>query len=74
MEKKDLRVHLEAFTYEDFQTLHKDWLKQGRSVWYISGNISAEGAINLVEKTRAQLKLESMSIEDITDSRIIALD
>lgn len=57
MEKKQLTEHLESFTYDQFKKYLKDWLKTGRSVWYVSGNYDNEKAISLVEEARGILKL-----------------
>lgn len=48
-EKKALRKILEKFTFEDFVVQSKEWLKSGRFVWYITGNISKDSAISTVE-------------------------
>jgi insulysin len=57
MEKKQLIKHLETFTFDGFKTYLKDWLKTGRSVWFITGNYDNTEAIALVEKASAILKL-----------------
>ena len=52
----------------------KDWMKQGKYVWYITGNMSTEQATEIVEHARSCLSLKPFPIEEITDVRAIALD
>lgn len=73
-EKKHLRRHLEKFTYENFTESHKDWLKTGRSLWYICGNYSDEKCIKLVEESRKKFDLGSIKIEELPELRTIALE
>lgn len=73
-EQKHLRSLLEPFEYVDFQEFHKDWLKSGKCIWFISGNLTSEQAVSLVESAMQQLNLAPLAEEDITDSRIIAFE
>jgi hypothetical protein len=41
-EKKQLRRHLENFSYEKYLEYQSVWMKTGRSVWYICGNYPYE--------------------------------
>lgn len=74
MEQKILREHLETFVFEDFTELLGQWLKSGRQVWYISGNLDADASIKIVENARDTLALESVKIENLIDVRIITLE
>ena len=72
-EKKTLRKILEAFTFEDFCRMSVDWLKTGRSVWFVHGNLDKSQAISLVEKSRSLLQLRPVHKDDLVDVRCIAL-
>jgi secreted Zn-dependent insulinase-like peptidase len=73
-EKKHLRSHLEKFSHENFTEYLKDWLKTGRSLWYICGNYSDDKCIKLVEDSRKKFDLSSIKIEELPELRIIALE
>jgi hypothetical protein len=45
IEKKVLKKVLEKFTFEDFVRMAGDWLKSGRLVWFVHGNIGKEAAL-----------------------------
>ena len=49
MEKKQLRSHLENFSYSKFQDYLKEWFKHSRFLWYINGNISEDQALKIVD-------------------------
>lgn len=74
LQKKQLIPHLEAFTYDQFTESLKEWLKSGRSVWYVGGNYGHDEAIELVESARAKLGLGAVQVEDLPDVRAIALE
>jgi insulysin len=74
MEKKQLRTHLETFDYSKFKDYIKDWLKNGRFLWYINGNISEESALKIVDSATSKFGLKELAIEDTTDIRTMALD
>jgi len=42
-------------------------MKQGRTVWYITGNLSSDQATSLVEDANQKLALKPMEINDIPD-------
>jgi len=52
----------------------EDWLKNGRYVWYVTGNYGHDQAIELVEKTRELFGLKSVSIDQLAPVRAVALD
>ena len=60
-----MREVLEKFTYQDYKNDVQHWLKSGRFVWYISGNYSHDGAIQLVEETRKMFNLKNTLICDL---------
>ena len=74
LEKKQLRDHLENFKFDDFKTDLDKWLKTGRQVWYISGNLSEEDATLIVEEAKQTLNLEQIKISDLPDQRVTALE
>ena len=46
--EKDMAEELQQFTFSKFQNLMKTWFKNGRMVWYVSGNISKEESLEMV--------------------------
>lgn len=73
-EKKHLRTHLEKFTFDSFNQYLTNWLKTGRSVWYICGNYSHDKCIELVEESRKKFNLTPVKIEDLPELRTVALE
>jgi len=51
----------------------RDWLKSGRTLWFVNGNISKDSSIQLVEKAREILVLRPVDKEDLVDVRCVAL-
>jgi len=74
LEYKQMRHILEAYTFAEFQEQHNKWLVSGRQLWYVTGNYEKEAAVELVEKTRSQFKLNETKMEDLVDVRAIALE
>lgn len=74
VEQSQMREYLENYTFEDFQAKQKNWLMSGRQLWYVTGNFGHEQAVELVESTRDQFKLQSVKIEDLVDVRAIAIE
>ena len=72
-EKKTLRNILENYTFEEFVHESQEWLKSGRTLWYVSGNIAKEEALYLAERVTEILALEPVEKEDLADIRCIAL-
>lgn len=56
-EAKDKANVLKDFTYEDFKYYLAKWLKNGRSMWFIYGNLSEEAAVEIVEDARTKINL-----------------
>ena len=52
----------------------KDWLRTGRSQWYVAGNYEPEKAIELVDKMRSIMSLESAKLETLPHLRGVALE
>lgn len=60
-EKKQLRRCLETFSFENFNELMSGhWFLKGRCIWFLHGNLSLEGALELAEKGR-QLLIQGRS-------------
>lgn len=73
IEKWDLREQLVGFTYERFQHYNQNWLKQGRCMWYATGNIDSEVAIQIAESAQNKIGFQPLAREDILDIRAIAI-
>jgi predicted Zn-dependent peptidase len=43
--------------FEDFLRVYEDWLKSGRLVFFVHGNISKEAGIEIVERARKTFNL-----------------
>jgi len=50
-----------------------DWLKSGRSLWYVTGNISPSEAEKIVEGAREAFGLQTVKLEDLADVRVVSL-
>ena len=72
-EKKFLRPLLENYSYEKFNEDMAQWMKSGRYVWYITGNITSDEAIQIVEKTRETMGLNNLPVEQIGELNPMAL-
>jgi secreted Zn-dependent insulinase-like peptidase len=68
-----LKQILEGFTFEEFLDINAGWMKSGRLLWFVSGNMSKETAISLAEKTRKVFNLRPTEKEDLVDIRCISL-
>jgi secreted Zn-dependent insulinase-like peptidase len=44
-EKKTLRAILDKFTFDDFVRMAQDWLRSGRFIWFVHGNINKDSAV-----------------------------
>ena len=47
--------------------------KNGRLIWFFSGNINHERALNTVENVRNNLNLQNIDLGDTVDVRVISL-
>lgn len=72
-EKKRLSEILETFDYEKFCTMKVDWLKSGRMLWYVYGNISKEDATELCQNGVNLMNLESVPKESLSHVRLADL-
>ena len=73
IEKKVLRKILETFTFDDFINVSQEWLKTGRFVWYVHGNIYKNVVVHMVDTAREALNLKNADKEDLVDVRTIAI-
>ena len=62
VEKKFLRPLLENYSYEKFNEDMTQWMYSGRYVWYITGNMTGDEAIQIVEKTRETMGLKNLPV------------
>lgn len=60
-------------TFEEFVKISETWMKSGRFVWFIHGNMTKENAIEIVEKVRADMKIIPTDKEDLADIRCVSL-
>jgi len=72
-EKKTIRKILETFSHEDLINLSREFLRSGRTLWLVNGNISKESSIQLVEKAREILSIRPVDKEDLLDVRCVSL-
>jgi secreted Zn-dependent insulinase-like peptidase len=72
-EKKTMRKLLESLSFEEFTRVASDWLKSGRFVWFVHGNLTPEQASNMVEKAREIFNIRSVDKEDLVDVRCVSL-
>jgi len=70
-EPRQIREILETFTYEQFKEMQAQWLKTGRMLWYVYGNIEKKSAIDTVEQARKILKIDGVARDSLTDIRCI---
>lgn len=64
VEKYKLKSTLETYNFGDFKADFEKWLKQGRYVWFIGGNISKESATKIAEESMNQLALGPVPVLD----------
>jgi len=70
-EPSQIRELLEPFTYEQFKEMQAAWLKTGRMLWYVYGNIDKKTSIETVEQARALLKITGVPRDSLADIRCI---
>jgi secreted Zn-dependent insulinase-like peptidase len=69
----DRAAILKDFTYEDFKYQLGRWLKNGRAMWFIYGNLSEEASIEIVEDARTKINLNAVAKEQLRAVRHIKL-
>ena len=74
VEKKVLRALLENYSYEAFMKELAQWMINGRYVWYITGNISNESAVEIVEKVRSTIGLTNLEAHNIGEVQPISME
>jgi hypothetical protein len=52
---------MQGYNFSQFESDLDSWLKKGRFVWYVSGNISPETAIKIAEDGISQFGLAPLS-------------
>lgn len=68
-----LRKILDKLTFEEFVVMASHWLKSGRLLWYVTGNLDKNAAIQTVEKARKAFSLIPADKDDLADIRCVAL-
>jgi len=74
IEKKVLRGLLENYTYESFMQELAQWLVNGRYVWYVTGNISSDSAVEIVENVRSIIGLNNLEVSKIGEVLPISME
>ena len=64
---------LEELTFEEYASAAKNFLKSGRMLWYISGNLAKQAAVDIVNESRKVWQITSTSIENLSQIRAIAM-
>jgi len=59
-------------TFEDFVKQEQTWLKSGRMLWYVTGNISKDASKAMVEKARSLFSLIPADKDDLADVRCVS--
>ena len=78
-EKKALRENLVGLTFEQFadKVTKLSWFAQGRTIWFVHGNILKEQAIQIATEGRALLypnaAVANIYRDELPDIRCIAL-
>jgi secreted Zn-dependent insulinase-like peptidase len=65
-----LRDFLEHYTYDQFKSELQTFLVNGRTVWLVSGNLSKEQAIEIVEQQKKVLPLKPYEIDDLVQVKV----
>ena len=68
-EKKRLAEILENFTYENFMANKAEWLKSGRMLWYVYGNLTKEDAIQITQSGTSLMQLQSVPKDSLSHVR-----
>jgi secreted Zn-dependent insulinase-like peptidase len=68
-----LASEAEKITYEEFIGQRDLWLKKGRLVWFVLGNISSKNALKLATDSNALFNLKTEAKEDLPDYRILSI-
>lgn len=73
VERSDMRVLLEKYTYADFKKDMQQWITSGRFVWGFFGNISTEDVMSTVKSVRDLLPVKNTEREDLTPFKVVSL-
>lgn len=68
-----MREYLRSMSYEEFKALKKQWLKTGKTMWFICGNVSKDVAKKIVEDSLTSLTVKPCSVDMLSDVRPINL-
>lgn len=73
-QKKNMSEVLLKYSYDDFKTDQEKWLKTGKQVWFVGGNIDEVQTTKMVTEARKQLNLNECKIEDLTPIKTMLLE
>ena len=65
---------LQTITYADFKSFQKEWLINGRTLWFIYGNLTSKTAVSIVEEARTSLNLKMVPKDHLPTVRCVKLD
>ena len=72
-EKSEMLAILENFNFDHFSSLLPNWLKTGRMIWFIYGNIDQQVAIDISNQACDILNLKPVEKHSLTDCRCVML-
>jgi hypothetical protein len=67
-EAKHIVQSLYDYTYADFQKDLSTWLLSGRTVFSITGNLTADSAVEIAEGARSILQLKPVQVDDLAST------
>ena len=59
-EKRDALAQLDYAKFKEYQ---QNWMKTGKTVWFVCGNYGHDEAVELVEKARAKMQLGKLEYD-----------
>lgn len=64
---------LKDFTFEEFTQMKSQWMKSGRLVWSLFGNIDNKTAIKIVDECRGYLNIKATAKTDLPANNNICI-
>ena len=72
-ELSDLAEEAENLRFEDFLNFKSQWLKTGRLIWFVYGNISAQTTLQMACSCNNQISLTPESRKNLQEYRILSI-
>jgi len=72
-EKSLLGSEAAKMSFTDFNTMRQQWLKSGRMVWFIYGNMNKNSASKIFDNANATMKLQPVDKQTLPDYRIMSI-